>query len=591
MGIFLLTSLVSADVNQVNNAHYAILENNNSLTVISTINNFNVLGFVCSDANCNAVSGTLWNGNTLNSGSNTQISLTYPTTLQQSGYGIYYFKSGYIPYEVKSTWAGTGNAPARDVYLTKSRNCQIPINHLIITNNGNNITVNVTLDSSVTSPLNNAGPLNYIPSAIASYYSVDSTLDFRFIGPDNVSITKNVNLPFSTTKDVSASVTNLAAGNYRIEVESNTNDSKCLNSISNLLNSNIIIADNRTNATLPLIGIVSPQPIAYNYSNILINLTAINATNVWYGINGVNYTYTNPVYFNFSQGNNTLTAYAMNNVTTAHTSVTFNVNNSNNQTNNTNMSIPFIRINSPVNTFYANNSILLNITAVNATNVWYNYNGGINVSYTVPVNISFNNGSNMLHAFANNSAGINSTMVMFYVNASGMNNTNDTTAPGIITGLHVQNLGRNYIYWIWNNPSDSDFAHNIIFIDGVNVLNSTNNFYNLTGLGAGTTHTIGVETVDFSGNRNTSRVNNTATTNSNGNNGGGSSSGGNRHNSTLLGPYIPSGSNLTIGSTDDNITMNNNSQTEADYSWLLAMLMILILILLLLIIYALTRKK
>ena len=98
LGIFLVTSFVSAEVNQVNNAHYAILEDNNSLTVMSTINNFNVLGFICSDNNCNGVSGSLWGGNTLNSGANTQISLTYPTILQPSGYGVYYFKSGYIPY-------------------------------------------------------------------------------------------------------------------------------------------------------------------------------------------------------------------------------------------------------------------------------------------------------------------------------------------------------------------------------------------------------------------------------------------------------------------------------------------------------------
>jgi hypothetical protein len=342
------------------------------------------------------VNGTLWNGQILNSGLNSYINIVYPTTLLEKGYGLFYYKEGFIPYEVKSDRAGTATVNSRDNYLTQARTCEVPINHLIISHNGNNVTVNVTLDASVSSPLENAGPLNYVPDSIAHLYAIDAKVDFRFIGPDNREITKEVNLPYSESREVYAEVFDLSAGDYRIEVESNTVDDKCINSVPNLLNSNIYIAGDRVNETLPLIGILSPESKTYTNGTILVNLRSVNATHVWFNYNGTNITYLEPVYINFADGDYSLYAYAQNNITTAYTFVNFKV----------------------------------NTTVINDTN---NTN----------------------------------------------NNQTDITPPASITNLNLVSKTKNSLSWNWTNPSDSDFSQAIIYINGINVLNTSSNSYRI----------------------------------------------------------------------------------------------------------------
>jgi len=220
----ILFGLASAEVSERNNGFYGIINDDGSLTETQTrINDFNAIGFVCENDDCSNIAGTLWNGEVQNSGNNHEMTLKYPTKLQGAGYGIFFYKDGYFPYEVKSNFYGTGQANNAVRYLTRKANCQIPINHLIVSHNGTNVTVSVTLDAGVSSPVQSAGPLNYIPSSIANLYAVDAVVDFRFIGAQNISISKNVNLPASESREVFAS-TNLAAGQYIIEVESNAND-------------------------------------------------------------------------------------------------------------------------------------------------------------------------------------------------------------------------------------------------------------------------------------------------------------------------------------------------------------------------------
>lgn len=414
ISVLLLTALASAEVTQINRVYYGTVNDDGSLSTTTTpITNFNVLGFVCANSDCSSVTGTLWSGATLNSGANSQISLTYPTTLQQNGYGLYFYKDGYVPYEVKANWSGTGQASDGIRYLTRANNCQVPINHLIISHNGTNVTVSVTMDAGVSSPLQNAGPLNYIPSSIANIYAVNTVVDFRFIGPQNVSLHQSISLMPSESREVFASTT-LAAGQYRIEVESNTNDNKCINSIPNLLSSNLLIENNRTNATLPLIAILSPQPTTYHNKTILVNIQTVNATSVLYNWNGTNVSYTGPIYISFNEGANTLNAFAINNVTTAIASVSF----------------------------------LVNTTLMNQTN------------------------------------------------------QSDTTSPASISNLHLVSRGTSFLNWEWVNPGDSDFSQAMVYLDGMNVVNTSNNFYTAPNLVQNSTHTITINTIDFSGNIN-----------------------------------------------------------------------------------------
>jgi hypothetical protein len=82
----------------------------------------------------------------------------------------------------------------------------------------------------------------------------------------------------------------------------------------------------------------------------------------------------------------------------------------------------------------------------------------------------------------------------------------DTTPPGPVTSLINQSAGDSWIYWTWTNPSDSDFNSAIIYLDGTNVVNTSNTFYNSTGLTNETEYTVTIHTKDNTENVNTADV-------------------------------------------------------------------------------------
>gem|GEM_PF-6042787 len=102
------------------------------------------------------------------------------------------------------------------------------------------------------------------------------------------------------------------------------------------------------------------------------------------------------------------------------------------------------------------------------------------------------------------------------INDTDVNNTAatlaDTTPPSSITNLINQSQGETWIYWNWTNPSDADFSEAIIYLDGSNVANTSNNYYNATSLSSDTSYTITVHTKDTTENVNDSDVNSTAST-------------------------------------------------------------------------------
>ncbi|MFH1451903.1 MAG: DNRLRE domain-containing protein, partial [archaeon] len=59
----------------------------------------------------------------------------------------------------------------------------------------------------------------------------------------------------------------------------------------------------------PTISIISPENITYTNATVLLNISS-DGDNVWYSWNGTNESYTSPVEVNFSEGYNTLYAYA-----------------------------------------------------------------------------------------------------------------------------------------------------------------------------------------------------------------------------------------------------------------------------------------
>jgi PKD repeat protein len=88
----------------------------------------------------------------------------------------------------------------------------------------------------------------------------------------------------------------------------------------------------------------------------------------------------------------------------------------------------------------------------------------------------------------------------------------DTTPPGPVTGLNETSVGTSWIVWGWTNPSDLDFNHVELRINGTFVANTSGTSYNVTGLSANTTYQIEVVTVDNTGNRNSPGATDSATT-------------------------------------------------------------------------------
>tara|TARA_Y100000310_G_scaffold344833_1_gene459856 strand:- start:211 stop:3732 length:3522 start_codon:yes stop_codon:yes gene_type:complete len=86
----------------------------------------------------------------------------------------------------------------------------------------------------------------------------------------------------------------------------------------------------------------------------------------------------------------------------------------------------------------------------------------------------------------------------------------DTTPPAAITNLNNQSQGVTWIYWNWTNPID--FWQNIIYLGGINMMNTSDNYYNATDLLSNTYYSMIINTKDTERNINYTNVTNTAKT-------------------------------------------------------------------------------
>ncbi len=69
-----------------------------------------------------------------------------------------------------------------------------------------------------------------------------------------------------------------------------------------------------------------------------------------------------------------------------------------------------------------------------------------------------------------------------------------------------------WVNWTWTNPTDPDFLHTEIYLNGAFQVNTSAEFFNATGLEPETEYTLSTHTVDISGNINETWVNSTAKT-------------------------------------------------------------------------------
>jgi len=91
------------------------------------------------------------------------------------------------------------------------------------------------------------------------------------------------------------------------------------------------------------------------------------------------------------------------------------------------------------------------------------------------------------------------------------------TPPASITNLQNTTYEETYIEWTWVDPTDSNFTHVMVYIDGV--LQSSNTtkgveFFNATGLSSGVNYEIATHTVGINDSINTAWENETAETKS-----------------------------------------------------------------------------
>ncbi|MFA5333859.1 MAG: hypothetical protein WC376_05185, partial [Candidatus Nanoarchaeia archaeon] len=279
---------------------------------------------------------------------------------------------------------------------------------------------------------------------------------------DAVSCTANSQAMTNVSTQFSIALSGLSNGANDINVV-------CLDAYSN---SNNTIFTITSDALFPQLKIISPLSFYYNTKNLLLNISATdsNLNSVWYNWNGNNVSYSIPLYVLFNEGINTLHAWANDSVGNLnYTNVSFTVD----------TIIPSLSIVSPQNISYTNDTQLLNLSFfdVNLDSVWYNWNG-VNESYTNAFNITFNEGVNVLEAWANDSVGnLNYTNVSFTVDTiipslsivspQNISYTNDTQ----LLNLSFFDVNLDSVWYNWNGVNESyTNAFNITFNEGVNVL-------------------------------------------------------------------------------------------------------------------------
>ncbi|MFO7872409.1 MAG: hypothetical protein R6U26_02060 [Candidatus Undinarchaeales archaeon] len=88
----------------------------------------------------------------------------------------------------------------------------------------------------------------------------------------------------------------------------------------------------------------------------------------------------------------------------------------------------------------------------------------------------------------------------------------DTNSPDTVSNLQAPKNGIDWIFWNWTNPPNSDFNHTEVWLNNSWVANTSNNFYNATGLSYNTAYGISLKTVDNVGNINPNSIKNISKT-------------------------------------------------------------------------------
>ena len=231
-------ALATANVNY--RVYDATVSGNGEFTPgTAPVNNANIQGFVCADADCTTVSGRLWSG-AKSTGSDNHITISYPTELQSShGYLLWWYKDDRILWWSTANWHGSGTAPdTYSQYLAKKEDCKAPINDFTVLNDVQPnvplvIDVSASLDSTTYSAFNCLTD-KYIPSDLQYllYSDVRVTLTI-YDGDDNIVFQEHedISLRCSNAERVEFTWTPTVSGDYRAVARTTVTDSQCSSTI------------------------------------------------------------------------------------------------------------------------------------------------------------------------------------------------------------------------------------------------------------------------------------------------------------------------------------------------------------------------
>ncbi|KKN22815.1 hypothetical protein LCGC14_0911250 [marine sediment metagenome] len=225
----------------------------------------------------------------------------------------------------------------------------------------------------------------------------------------------------------------------------------------------------------PIVEILNPINTIYNNATQLLELTATDSNGIdtiWYNWEGTNVTYTSALDIAFNDGLNTIYAWANDSAgNVGATSVGFTID----------TVAPTVEILSPINTIYNNATQLLELTATDSNGIgtiWYNWED-TNVTYTAALDITFNEGSNTIYAWANDSAGnVGATSVTFTIDTAAPTveilspiNTIYNNAAQLLQITATDSNGIDAIWYNWEGANVTfTSALDITFNEGVNTI-------------------------------------------------------------------------------------------------------------------------
>ncbi len=205
-------------------------------------------------------------------------------------------------------------------------------------------------------------------------------------------------------------------------------------------------------ASAPLTLITSPLNITYNSSRAYFNISLDEAGSCRYSLNNgiTNYSLAanitnrgfNSANASIADGSYTLRVYCNDSAG--------NMNSTSTRAFSIDTTAPMASFISPANTSYTNRVQLVNISHAGASNVWY-FNGNSNTTYSNPVYLTFNEGSNTLLAYANDSIGnLNTLLITFFIDSaaptvtitSPTNKTYDSSTIAFNVSLNENGLAR-----------------------------------------------------------------------------------------------------------------------------------------------------